>query len=203
MTVFWIALRSGAKRGDLLCVTGQIGLPITALAYFNRARHLGFSLSPTEEEDLLRAWKRPVPRIKEGLILSKHKIASSCQDISDGLKVTIEQIATASGVTFTIHSERLPVHQSTKKVAEFFKIPFPQLAISASVDFQLLFTMPSTSQSFCDSLFASEGLAYHVIGDVNDMNENLMVDVDGNIKSLPGVGWNHQSGDLLQQILGT
>jgi thiamine-monophosphate kinase len=196
-----VLLRSGARSDDLLCVTGLIGLPIAAIAYFKRARQAGLSLTPEEEERLLNSWKRPVPRIQEGIILCKNEIAHACQDISDGLKETIEQVARLSHVNFTVYADRLPIDGSTVRVAEFLGVSAPQLAMSASVDFQLLFTMSASAKGLCDSVMGKQGLTYHIIGEVNSAGQNLFVHRDGRSEPLPGTGWNHQEGDLLQQVL--
>ncbi len=196
-----VLLRSGARSKDLLCVTGLIGLPITAIAYFKRAHQAGLSLTPEEENRLLDSWRRPVPRIQEGIALCRNEIAHACQDISDGLKETIEQVARLSGVNFTVYADRLPIDESTRRVANFLGVSAPQLAMSASVDFQLLFTISPTAKGICDSIMGKQRLTYHVIGEVNSAGQNLLVHGDGRSEPLPGIGWNHQEGDLLQQVL--
>jgi thiamine-monophosphate kinase len=61
-------LRKNVKDSDLLCVTGSVGLPITALIYFKKAKLRGLIFTFEEEEKLLQSWKRPSARVKEGLI---------------------------------------------------------------------------------------------------------------------------------------
>jgi thiamine-monophosphate kinase len=193
--------RSHARNGDLLCLTGLIGLPITAIAYFKKARQMGLTLSEEDESRLLNSWKRPVPRIREGLALCKYGIAHACQDVSDGLRLTIEQIAKLSGVSFSVYADRLPIHPITRTVATFLGVSVAQLAMSASVDFQLLFTIPPTARNLCESVFEKEGLEYFVIGETNVLGQNTFINADGSSEPLPGVGWNHQAGDLLEQVL--
>jgi thiamine-monophosphate kinase len=196
-----ILQRSGAKLGDLLCVTGTVGLPITAIIYFKRAKSMGLALPESGEEQLLTSWRRPAPRILEGSILSEHALAHSCQDVSDGLKATIEQISLRSGVTFTVYAERLPVHEITRIVAQFLGISVPQLAMSASVDFELVFTIPVNAKGTCDRLFEEHGLRYSVIGETNSTGRNEMTLGEVTVP-LPGTEWSHQTGDLVQQVLG-
>lgn len=189
-----LLLRSNARSGDLLCVTGLIGLPITAIAYFKRARQSGLSLTEEDENRLLNSWKRPIARVHEGTALFSHKIAHACQDVSDGLKETIEQVGRLSGVSFNVYADRLPIDPITRRVAKFLGVSAPQLAMSASVDFQLLFTMPSLAKDLCDSVLEKQGLKYHVIGETNSIGQNVLVHGDGRSEPLPGVGWNHQGG---------
>ena len=79
-------LRSGAKVGDDVWVSGVIG----EAADFTSARYL-----------------RPTPRVELGLKL--RDIASACVDISDGLVADIGHIATASNVKITLHADAIPI----------------------------------------------------------------------------------------------
>src|SRR5262249_43389288 len=85
--------RRGTLETDVLCVTGYLGLPSTALIYFTRAKNEGLILSDEEEQVLLRSWKRPVAHIAEGMALAQLDVVHACQDVSDGGKATIEQLA--------------------------------------------------------------------------------------------------------------
>lgn len=194
-------LRENVKDGDFLCVTGTIGLPITALIYFKDTRVKGFSFSPNEEEKILSSWKRPTARVEEGLILSSNKIANACQDISDGLKATIEQMSSLSGKNFTIYANKLPIDETTRKMAAFLDVDPIQIAVSASVDFELMFTMPKDKESICTELFRQSGLQYFIIGEVNLCNKNILVAEDGSQKELIGVSWKQQTGDFLQEVV--
>ena len=196
-----VLLRRGVKDGDLLCVTGTIGFPITALLYFKQAKPQGFSLTLQEEDKILKSWRRPQARINEGLILAKNKLVSACQDISDGLKATIEQMSEASGKTFTIYSSKLPVDATTEKLASFFEVDPVQIAVSASVDFQLLFTIAPQKLPLCTKLFKEIGGTCTVIGEVNHERKNLLVTRNGDTTELPGVAWKQQTGNYLKEIV--
>lgn len=196
-------LRKNVKDDDLLCVTGVIGRPITALTYFKEVKNYGFKLSEEEEIRVLNSWKRPRARIKEGIILSQSGFGNACQDISDGLKATIEQMSDLSGKTFTIYSEKIPIDDATKKLGDFLKIDPVQIAISASVDFELLFTIPKDKYKECLESFKAEGLNLYVIGEVNNRKKNILIDSPSSEKDLPGVTWKQQqSSDYLKQIIG-
>jgi thiamine-monophosphate kinase len=196
-------LRKNVKDDDLLCVTGVIGRPITALTYFKEVKNYGFSLDEEEEKRILNSWKRPAARINEGLLLSQQQFANACQDISDGLKATIEQMSELSGKTFTIYSNKIPIDIATIKLAEFLKIDPIQIAISASVDFELLFTIPKDKLQDCTDAFASQGFNMFIIGEVNNRNKNILIGLDETEKDLPGVTWKQQqSSDYLKQIIG-
>lgn len=81
-----IVLRSGAKAGDLLYVTGAIGNS------FASEHHLDFA-----------------PRLAEGRFLASHHFASAMLDISDGLLLDASRLAAASRVALTVEQERIPL----------------------------------------------------------------------------------------------
>lgn len=98
-------LRSGAKVGDDVWVSGVIG----EAADFTSTRYL-----------------RPEPRIELGLKL--RDIASACVDISDGLVADIEHIATASNVKITLHAGAIPIanipHEKAITAGDDYELAF-------------------------------------------------------------------------------
>ena len=196
--------RRGTVETDVLCVTGYLGLPSTALVYFTKAKPAGFRLSAEEEQELLRSWKRPVAHIAEGVALASLGIVHACQDVSDGGKATIEELAKASNVSFEIHEDSLPIHPITIKVANFLGVDSVSLALSSSVDFQLMFSVPevcfeqvkATLQRLPESSLSI--LGYAIPEDV----PSRCVRRDGTLSSIPGTAWNHQKGNVTSVILG-
>ena len=109
--------RSGAKAGDLLYVTGVIGAAL-----------LGFEHPETEPN----AYRRPTPRLADGIALAPH--VSATMDVSDGLLLDASRMAEASGLAVEIALDAVPVP--------------PELAhdvLRAATwgdDYQLLFALP-------------------------------------------------------------
>ena len=79
-------LRSGAKVGDHLFVTGRLGGSLAG-------KHLTFT-----------------PRLAEGQFLAKHRLASAMMDLSDGLGSDLPRLAQASQVGFRLDRDRLPLN---------------------------------------------------------------------------------------------
>lgn len=112
-----VPLRTGAKPGDILWVTGEIG-------------GAGFGANG-EPRDLAR-YLRPTPRIAEGQALAP--LATAMMDVSDGLLIDARRLAEASGVALTIDIESVPLALSDLDPLE---------AATAGDDYELLFTLPA------------------------------------------------------------
>ncbi|MHC1595293.1 MAG: thiamine-phosphate kinase [Candidatus Syntropharchaeales archaeon] len=120
-----IVRRSGARVGDLVCVTGNLGSAGGGLRLLENEKDFDRS------NPLVKALLEPMPRVEEGLMLSGSGSVTSMTDISDGLSVSLADLARASRVGFKIEEERIPVY-SDELLA---------LAWSAGGDYELLFTV--------------------------------------------------------------
>ncbi|GAB3810425.1 thiamine-phosphate kinase [Micromonospora zhanjiangensis] len=191
-----VLTRGGAKPGDVLCVTGPCGLLGAAVAYFPKREEKGWQLPEELEKRLLGSWKRPVARVAEGRLLAAKPYATACQDTSDGLKATIEQIAEASGVGFDVTTGDVPLDETVAAVAEVMGVGRTALAMSASADFQLAFTVGEQDLDACRADFLAHGLDLYAIGRATDAGEVRAVGPDGSVGALPGVAWKHQQSDI-------
>ena len=195
--------RRGAQPGDHLCVTGPCGLLGAAVAYFPRRDANSWTLPDNTEHDLLTHWRRPRPRVAEGRLLSTGGYATACQDTSDGLRATIEQLATASDVGFTITADDIAVHPAVSAVAKLIGTDDLTLAMSASADFQLAFTVPDDRLDACRDAFDRNGLTLDVIGRATPPADGVTyLTRDGSRTELPGVAWKHQSTDISTLVTG-
>lgn len=111
--------RYGAKEGDALYVTGDLGKE--ASLYLN-------------DLDSLLLIK---PRIKEGRELAKLNAITSCMDLSDGLASSLYQLKKINGVGFILYEDWLPISKQAMKM----KNPL-EFTLYHGGDFELLFTMP-------------------------------------------------------------
>ncbi len=119
-------LRSGARPGDLLAVTGTLG---------DAALGLEKGASPA----LVRRQRRPSPRLKVGRALAG--IARAAVDISDGLVQDLGHLCDASRLAAVVEVERLPLSASYRKAAKGRPDPF-EAALSGGEDYELLFALP-------------------------------------------------------------
>ncbi|MFI5308445.1 MAG: thiamine-phosphate kinase [Polyangiales bacterium] len=123
--------RAGASAGDGLFVTGELG-----------AAALGLRLLLADRPDLdaasVRRWRRPLPRIAEGVAL--RGVASAAIDVSDGLLADLGHLAEASGVGFDLELARLPLPRGLVSVSRTLGIDPLVLALSGGEDYEILFT---------------------------------------------------------------
>lgn len=124
-------LRSGARPGDLIAVSGTLGDAAAALACLDSAEPSG------DEEALLARYHRPEPRLALGRAL--RGFASAAIDISDGLGADLGHLLEASGVGATLDLARLPLSLPLRRCRPE---EAQQLAWSGGDDYELLVTIP-------------------------------------------------------------
>lgn len=186
-------LRSGARPGDRLCVSGHTGLAAAAQKYFGRLDVAGTRISANREAEVLAAWKRPRALVEYGRCLSASGAVTSCQDSSDGLKAAVESIATSSDVGFVVDEDALPVADVVAEIAKLADADLTGLMLGDSVDFELVFTVaPADLPALRDALGA-KGLDLFEIGAATPARDVVLRRADATIAELPGKAWRHST----------
>ncbi|MCX9085040.1 MAG: thiamine-phosphate kinase [Candidatus Methanoperedens sp.] len=166
--------RNGAKPGDMVCVTGNLGSAGAAIMSLDK----GIPVKPK----ILKALLEPVPRINEGIALVGTCAVSSMMDISDGLALSLHDIGRASNVGFMIYEERFPVRP---EVTDLFKDDeLLQAVIYTGGDFELLFTVPHEKIEIVRSV-----CPLTVIGEV--IKKGIFIQKKGKIEELKSKGYEH------------
>ena len=137
-------LRSGARPGHLLYVTGELGGAAASLALLAELTRPSGPLKTRPQppnfskklEAQLAAHLYPQPRIAQGLWLQRHRLASAAIDLSDGLSTDLAHLCAESGVAAEVTAAALPIHPAAT---------LPQ-AINGGEDYELLFTAPPTAR---------------------------------------------------------
>ncbi|MGH3087462.1 MAG: thiamine-phosphate kinase [Rubrobacteraceae bacterium] len=149
-------LRSGAKPGDLLAVTGELGA--------SAAGFLALENGETGFERLARKHLRPDPRVEAGLAAARHE-AHAMIDLSDGLASDVRRICEKSGTGCEIHLDLLPVSNDTKALAGSLEHDPELLAATGGEDYELLI---SASESVVEKLRRKIKTPLTVIGKVTE-----------------------------------
>lgn len=104
-------LRSGARPGDLLYVTGSLGGSAAGLDYLQKlsAKNSTLPIRAGRNSDLLSPHLWPQPRISQGLWLQQKRAATAAIDISDGFSTDLNHICAESGVGAEIDAAALPI----------------------------------------------------------------------------------------------
>ncbi len=128
-------LRSGAKAGDSIFVTGSLGGAAAGLDFLEAGAR--YSKVRGKKRELLGRQLRPTPRIGIGKYLSSRSLASSMIDVSDGLGSDLYHICNASGVGAVLNLNEIPLDENLGSLPVIEKRAF---AIGGGEDFELLFT---------------------------------------------------------------
>ncbi len=187
-------LRSGARKGDFVCVTGSLGRPELGLRILERCvrRHRGsrssamLAWADREIEDFRRKLPAgmgrdgyncvlghlmPSPRMREAQLLARMGKSgpSAMMDLSDGLSSDLNQIAAASGVHIRIYEKRIPVHPSVVRTARRLAVSTVEVAVASGEEYELIMTVPpSRLKSLTRQVSRVVGTRLTVIGEVLD-----------------------------------
>ncbi len=132
--------RLGAKVGDLLCVTGSLGNAALAVKVIK-----GEMKVPDRVEAVTkRALFQPVPRVKEGILIANSGVATAMIDISDGLALSIAEIAKRSNIGAELYENDIPILSEEIRRGgglELSQHERRELAFYYGGDYELLFTI--------------------------------------------------------------
>ncbi|HPQ94609.1 MAG: thiamine-phosphate kinase [Thiothrix sp.] len=126
-------LRSGARPGDLIFVTGTLGGAAAGLAVIRQQ----LKLPDSAQQACIQALNYPIPRLAAGQHL--RRLASSCLDLSDGLLGDIRHLLACSGTGARLQQQALPVHPALMHLP---RAEILRLALTGGDDYELLFTLP-------------------------------------------------------------
>jgi thiamine-monophosphate kinase len=180
-------LRSGARAGDRLVVTGSLGAAAGGLMLLHAAEAKK-AVGGAASRDLVAAFTRPVARVGEARLLASFG-ATAMMDLSDGLAKDAARLCRESGVAARIHVSDVPVAPGLRDVPG----ADPRaLALSGGEDYELLATMPpdmvATAAVELKEQFA---VPLTEIGEVAQGEGVTAVEGDGSEHPLAPEGWDH------------
>ncbi len=184
--------RSTAQKGDLLCVSGDLGASYIGLLFLEREKKI-FLESPDVQPDLEQETyvigRMLKPEARKDIIeffSEKQLLPTAMMDISDGLSSEILHICKQSNVGCVLHEEKIPVAEETRMAAFKFEIDPTACALSGGEDYELLFTV---AQKDYDKI--KDNPAISIIGYITEASEGAhIMTKGGNKHAITAQGWN-------------
>ncbi len=174
-------LRSGARVGDTLYVTGNLGGAAAGLAGLKKwTRKRTSTAIPKKLAEQLSAHLFPQPRLAQGLWLRRRGIATAAIDMSDGLSTDLAHICEESGVAAQVDAALLPLHSAASH----------DEALHGGEDYELLFT--ASPRAHVPQ--AIEGVPVTRIGRIVRRRRGapaVTLLTDAGAKPLAPAGWQH------------
>jgi thiamine-monophosphate kinase len=186
-------LRSGARPGDQLFVTGTLGGAAAGLRLLERGARVDAATidDPDSQavQQLLLRQLRPEPRVGWGLVLGEERLATAMIDISDGLSSDVNHLCTESEVGILIDSAQIPIDQLVTELCGRRALDPLLLALNGGEDFELLFTTdPQTAARLPKRV---DGVAITRIGEIKPAADGVRIAEGARVWKLEPGGWDH------------
>ncbi len=184
--------RSGAKVGDDIYVSGQLGSSALGLELLKAASFESI-LTSDQKKAFIQAHLNPRPQVVIGKSLAQSGLIHSMQDISDGISTDLAHICSESKVGAYLLEEKLPMHENLATVSATIGKDYLQLMLSGGEDYQLLFTAPANNESKILALASKvlEDEQFYKIGKITDSSEVVLKRTSGEINPITFQGFEH------------
>ena len=176
-------LRSGAKPGDGIFVTGELGGAAAGLRLLEDGVRYPAENGPSYDSLLLHQLN-PHPRVENGSLIRTELNASAMIDLSDGLSSDLSHICEASAVGARLSADSIPIDRKLKRIFVERDEQF-DMALNGGDDFELLFTVDEKNIS------AEKLSRFHRIGEVTANVGVIELIVDGAVRRLEPKGYRH------------
>jgi thiamine-monophosphate kinase len=150
--------RDGARPGDLVGVTGELGGSGAGLALLDgRVSGAQAGLTEAQAAALHQRYARPQPRLAAGRALAAVG-ARALIDLSDGIATDAGHLARSSHVALELDAQRLPLQMGVAEVAAAMGEDGPEFAASAGEDYELCACLPAGARQSAEAAFAADHL---------------------------------------------
>jgi thiamine-monophosphate kinase len=184
--------RSGAKKGDLICCSGDLGAAYLGLVFLEREKKIFLEnpkIKPDLEGEKYVIGRVLKPEARKDIIdffNDAEIIPTAMMDISDGLSSEILHICKQSGLGCVLYEDKIPIAEETRKAAFKFEMDPTACALSGGEDYELLFTI---SQKEYDKILLNEQIS--VIGYMEEPEKGKkIITKGGNTFDIIAQGWN-------------
>ncbi|TNE68213.1 MAG: thiamine-phosphate kinase [Bacteroidetes bacterium] len=188
-----LSYRNGARVGDLICITGNLGAAYLGLQLLEREKRIWLEhpdVQPNLEEQQYIVGRHLKPEARRDIIEEFRKAdlrPTSMIDISDGLASEIFHICKQSGVGALIEESGVPIHPDAQMMALQFKLDPITCALNGGEDYELLFTIdPKDTDKvrFLPDIY--------IAGEILEADEGIKLNSKGGkLHELKAQGWKH------------
>jgi thiamine-monophosphate kinase len=183
-----VIMKSGARNGDILAVTGYLGLAGAGLEILLGEQSHFEHYSYSEKLMAIKHSLRPKARVHEGIIMSESGLVTSATDITDGLVSEIEELITsnAENIGVRIYEDKIPINPLTMDLSELIYQNPLELSLYVGEDFEILLTVSKENLELL-----KEKICIYEIGEVTSEGKIEIVDKRGKTKILKPRGYEH------------
>jgi thiamine-monophosphate kinase len=175
-------LRSGARPGDALFVSGRLGEAELGLRLIRNSKH-----RPNRHDLFLKKHLYPEPRLALGRWLAEKRLPSAMMDLSDGLSTDLPRLCSLSGVGARIEAGKIPM-VSMPKSERSPDNDLLEMSFDGGDDYELLFSVPRRKWKHLPRSF--HGLPITAIGRITKERTLLLIYETGRVRPLRNRGWD-------------
>jgi thiamine-monophosphate kinase len=184
--------RSTAQKGDLICVTGDLGGAFLGLTLMEREKIIYLEnpqIQPDLENESYIVGRLLKPEARKDMIefFEKNEIMpTAMMDVSDGVSSEVMHLCKQSNLGCRIYEEKLPINDESRKAAYKFGLDPTVCALNGGEDYELIFTL---KQEDHEKITFNEEIS--VIGYMTDLEEGCkLLTKGGNTFNITAQGWN-------------
>lgn len=189
-----VVYRSGAKKNDLICVSGNLGTAYLGLQLLERER---IALQGLKTGDEIEAFKgreyllsrQLKPEARKDIVEALREAGihpTAMMDVSDGLSSELLHICHESGCGCAVYEDKLPINYEAAKVAEEMNLNIVTCALNGGEDYELLFTCNINDY---EKLIPLDDV--YIVGHITDPADGtLLIGRNGEQLPLKAQGWN-------------
>lgn len=169
--------REGAKPGDKIFVTGNLGDSALGLKVLQSSKKLNGPLKA--QKHLIARHQNPTPRLEEARLLVKSNAqVTAAIDVSDGLIQDLGHILKASRVGAKIHENSIPTSLELEKICKANNLAKRPLIFSGGEDYELLFTLRPENAKKLVSRFFKRGMPLTEIGEITSPTGEILLETE-------------------------
>lgn len=188
-----LAYRNGARPGDLICITGDLGAAYLGLQLLEREKRIFLEnpgVQPNLEDQTYAIGRQLKPEARRDVVEAFAKldlVPTSMIDISDGLASELFHLCRQSNTGALLEESGVPIHPDTELLALKFKLDPITCALNGGEDYELLFTIDPKDV---------EKIKYlpeiYIAGEMLAPEDGIRLNTKGgNLHVLKAQGWRH------------